>query len=111
MRLFSWLSSIQSSLNRAGARRSRRSFAQMERLEDRIVPAVLLLVDVTGLLTVTAAPGDVITITANGGSSGDVIVNINGTDNQAVVAVLGDTDPSDITGILVLCDVGGNVSI
>ena len=97
MRLFSWLSSFQKSLTLGRARRSRRSIARLERLEDRLVPTVTSTF-AAGLLTVSSdAGGDSITITATGGSGGQV--NVNG-----VIAVAG-TTPADINGILVNCNI------
>ena len=110
MRLFSWLSSFQKSLNRGRARHSRRSIARLERLEDRLVPAAVSVSDAGFLLVTADAGGDTIVIVADGGSvTGNVKVNGN-------VAFF-DSDPNmevrprDITAIRVVGDLAGSNSI
>src|SRR5439155_6223546 len=80
MRLFSWLLPLQVSLKRVRARRPRQSTAQLERLEDRTVPAVISCAG--GLLSVTLNPGEV-SVSISGIDEADpVIVTVDGVDER-----------------------------
>ena len=108
MRLFSWLSSIQKSLNKARARRSRRSFGRMERLEDRTLLAAVVESGTDVAITVDT-PGEFVSLYGSGLTAiahsdltGDTVLANAAADitsvDVAITAAGTTTDLSGVTG-------------
>src|SRR5438093_980201 len=109
MRMFSWLQSLKHTLKKASARRTRRGAVQLERLESRIVPAIITADStVSGMLTVILEPGDcevsISAVATDEDADGmDVVVTVNGVDFVGDgVSVPGfEIDAEQVTSILV----------
>src|SRR5436309_9413245 len=90
MRRSSWLRLLHLSLKRATARRPHRELAQLERLEDRTVPVVILCGVGSGALHITLDPGEMAVSIHAAGTASPVVVTVDGVDH------VGDgTDPTN----------------
>ena len=106
MRLFSWLSSIQTSLNKARARRSRRSFGRMERLEDRTLLAAVVESGTDVAITVDTAGefvslyGSGLTAIAHSNMTGDTVLANAAADITSVdVTITAAGTMTDLSGV------------